>query len=88
MTFEVPWGSESICYWCTKNGRCRMFDSDVKVYLLKVSGDTLDCVSFADVLKRGPVTSCPIREFDADYSKLPEQFRGMRIVEAREGKKI
>lgn len=60
--FEVPWGSESVCYWCKKRDKCQTKKT------------------IAHWIMIGSVFKCPIDDFLPDYSRLPEQFKGMEIV--------
>jgi hypothetical protein len=72
--FKVPWGSESVCYWCKKNGECRLYVEDPE---LSVGGFS---IRFTQLLRISSLQGCPINEFDPETHKLPENFKDCKIV--------
>jgi hypothetical protein len=97
-TFEVPWGSESICFWCKKNGKCSLYKEDPELSftrkvrgqlvrpgeVLPTTGDWYELqeqkMRFTELMKGGSLRGCPINEFDPDETKLPENFKGYKII--------
>lgn len=81
--FKVPWGSESVCRWCKKNGKCSLYTEDprLKTYK-KIKEESVPDrkIHFTDLIMTGSLRGCPINEFEPDYSKLPEQFKDCKIV--------
>jgi len=95
--FYVPWGSESVCYWCEKQGKCSLYKNDPEIPTMTLpasamppSVDVLQRagakIRFTQLLKLGALQGCPINEFEPEPSKLPQQFKGYTIV-LREGKR-
>jgi hypothetical protein len=89
--FEVPWGSESICYWCKKQGQCSLYkdDPEIPTMTLPASANppSLEVlqragvkIRFTQLLKLGSLRGCPLNEFEPDETKLPESFKRCRIV--------
>lgn len=94
--FEVPWGSESICYWCKKEGKCKLYTEDPRILTFKrlkrekpitIKGEVFihrlipdRKIYFSDLIMTGSLRGCPINEFYPNEEKLPKQFKGSRIV--------
>jgi len=94
--FKVPWGSDSVCYWCKKDGECSLYTEDPRLETFKkikrekpitVKGETFTHrlvpnrkIHFTDLIMTGSLRDCPLNEFEPDYSKLPEQFKDCKIV--------
>lgn len=76
--FEVPWGSESVCYWCKKNYKCNYYEEnrETKVMFYEVTPIT---IRPKELMKLGSLQGCPINEFEPDKTKLPDAFRGCTI---------
>ena len=90
--FEVPWGSESICFWCRKQGQCSLYRDDPEIPTrtlpananppsLQVLENAGARVRFTQLLKLGSLRNCPINEFEPNYTKLPDTFKGHIIIE-------
>jgi len=89
--FLVPWGSESICYWCKKNGKCSLFKEDPEIptltlprgsnppspYVLLNAGVK---IRFTQIFKLGALQDCLINEFEPDETKLPDSFKDAKIM--------
>jgi hypothetical protein len=89
--FPIPWGSESICYWCTKNGKCKLWTEDPEIPTMTLptasNMPTVEVVKsagvrmrFTQMFKLGSLQGCPINEFNPDPTRLPEQFKDCKIV--------
>ena len=71
--FTVPWGSESVCSWCKKNGKCELWTED-KEFKILLYGVPIR-IHFKDLRLVSALQGCPIDEFEPDNSKIPEQFK-------------
>jgi len=91
---EVPWGSESICTWCKKFGKCQMFTGDPEIPFIQLpsGANTKNITSeyiekagvrirFTQLFKIAQISHCPMNEFEPDESHLPESLKGSVIVE-------
>jgi hypothetical protein len=89
--FLVPWGSESVCHWCKKNLKCRMFTEDPELATMtlpsgcpapsvKVVQRAGPRIRFTQLLMMAALQGCPINEFDPDETQLPDSFKGSKIV--------
>ena len=78
--FPVPWGSESICYWCKKDTKCSFFLEDKEIRA-KFTGGIPIMIRPTQLIKFGQLTACPIKEFKPNPSKLPKAFKGNKIVQ-------
>jgi len=75
--FYVPWGSESICAWCKKGySNCRVFTEKVDT----IMGGIPVTVSMTELYLIAQIISCPIDEFEPDYSQNIINIEGRKIV--------
>ena len=78
--FTVPWGSESICYWCKKAYKCQYYTEDKEVAVLMLPHHVPIKRRPTQLMNSGQLCRCPINEFEPDSTKLPEEFKNCTIV--------
>jgi len=89
--FLVPWGSESICYWCKKQGQCSLYKDDPEIPTMTLpasanppSPDVLQRagvkIRFTELLKLCSLQGCLLDEITIDPAKLPQHFKDCTIV--------
>jgi len=72
--FDVPWGSENICMWCKKEGKC---------ILHKRSDATENEMRLIDLFWKSVISSqivsCPLQEFEPNNESHPNILHGRKI---------
>lgn len=80
-TFRIPWGSESICYWCEEDGGCEMFTTPGQTLKVPVAGGIEGSVLWRDLYMVAQIRRCPLNKFVLSSApRLPSGYENATVV--------